>query len=211
MSAPPATGTTRTAEEHRVGRHGAAFGMWLFLVTELLFFGGLFLLYSVFRAKYPQEFHAAARAENTVLGSVNTVILITSSLSIALALSALKEGRKRLSACLQGVTLLFGSAFLVNKYFEWGEKIAHGMYPDSPVLLQKGKGETLFYSLYYVMTGLHGLHVLIGICVIAAMLWLTVRERITARDFVKLENTGLYWHFVDIVWIYLFPLFYLVT
>lgn len=192
-------------------RHGAAFGMWLFLITELLFFGGLFLLYSVFRAQYPQEFHAAAHTENTVLGLVNTVLLITSSLTIALSLSALKGGRKGLSVSFQGVTLLLGIAFLVNKYFEWGEKIAHGMYPDSPVLLQKGKGETLFYSLYYVMTGLHGLHVLIGIGVIAAMAYLTVREKITALDAVKLENTGLYWHFVDIVWIYLFPLFYLVT
>ncbi|MCC6346202.1 MAG: cytochrome c oxidase subunit 3, partial [Nitrospirales bacterium] len=183
MIPPPAPDTAHTAEEHRVGRHGAAFGMWLFLITELLFFGGLFLLYSVFRAHYPQEFHAAAREENTVLGAANTVILITSSLTIALALSALKEGKKRLSAFLQGVTLLCGSAFLVNKYFEWGAKIAHGVYPDSPVLLQRGKGEALFYGLYYVMTGLHGLHVLIGMCVIAAMLWFTIRERITAGDF----------------------------
>jgi cytochrome c oxidase subunit 3 len=190
---------------------GKKIGMWFFLFTELLFFGGMFLLYSVYRYKYPKEFHTAAMGENLLIGSVNTAILLTSSLSIALSISAIKRGNKNFSVLLQSVTILLGLVFLVNKYFEWTAKIFHGIYPNSPVLLQLGKGEILFYSLYYVMTGIHGLHVFIGTVVISFMAVFTLRERITRENFSKLENTGLYWHFVDIVWIYLFPLFYLIT
>ena len=197
--------------EHLDGRTGPKFGMWLFLITELIFFGGMFLLYSVFRSAYPREFHAASAEENLVLGAANTILLITSSLTMALSIVGIREGDKRKSSIFQGVTVLLGALFLINKYFEWGAKISQGMYPGSDVMLQTSKGETLFYSLYYVMTGLHGLHVLTGIGVILAMLYLTQRGTITSASFVKLENTGLYWHFVDIVWIYLFPLFYLIT
>ena len=102
-------------------------------------------------------------------------------------------------------------AFLVNKYFEWGAKIHHGIYPGSPELLSHSKGHILFYSLYYVMTGLHGFHVVAGIIVLLIMLCLTVKGIINSEDYVKLENSGLYWHLVDIIWIYLFPLFYLIT
>ena len=186
-------------------------GMWLFLVTELLFFGGLFLLYSVYRSMYMQAFHSAAMEENIVLGTANTIILITSSLTMALSIAAIRRGEKKMSSVFQVMTVLLGALFLVNKYFEWGAKISHGIYPGSPLMLQTDKGEVLFYSLYYVMTGIHGLHVIIGIGVILAMLLFTRREKITSESFVKLENTGLYWHFVDIVWIYLFPLFYLIT
>lgn len=186
-------------------------GMWLFLVTELLFFGGMFLLYSVFRSMYTQAFHSAAMEENLVLGTANTIILITSSLTMALSIAAIKKGDKNMSSVFQMLTILLGALFLVNKYFEWGAKISHGIYPGSPLMLQTDKGEVLFYSLYYVMTGIHGLHVIIGIGVIMVMLLFTQRGKITSGSFIKLENTGLYWHFVDIVWIYLFPLFYLIT
>ena len=189
----------------------AKYGIWFFLYTELLFFGGMFLLYSVYRSRYAQAFHAAAGQEDLVLGSVNTAILLTSSLFIALAISSLRRGNSRLSVLLQGATVLMGTAFLVIKYFEWSEKIVRGIYPDSPVLLNMGSGEVLFFGLYYTMTGIHGLHVLIGIAVISFMIYFTLTGSITQTDYVKLENTGLYWHFVDIVWIYLFPLFYLIT
>lgn len=190
---------------------GKKLGMWFFLFTEILFFGGMFLLYAVFRYKYSADFHTAAAGENLVIGSINTAILLTSSLSIALSISAVKRGNKNLSALLQIITIFFGVVFLINKYFEWSEKIFKGIYPDSPVLLQQSKGEILFFSLYYVMTGIHGLHVLIGIVVISFMAVFTLRGVITENEFSKLENTGLYWHFVDIVWIYLFPLYYLIT
>jgi cytochrome c oxidase subunit 3 len=163
------------------------------------------------RSKYPHDFHIAALEENLLIGSVNTVILITSSFTLALSISAIRKGKKLMSMWLQAGTILMGCIFLVNKYYEWSAKIGRGIYPDSPVLLQRNKGEILFYSLYYVMTGIHALHVFVGIGVIGVMLLFTRKDIINRESFVKLENTGLYWHFVDIVWIYLFPLFYLVT
>lgn len=186
-------------------------GMWFFLFTEILFFGGMFLLYSIYRYKYSQDFHSGAAEENIILGTVNTVILLTSSLMIALAIAAVKKGKNILSSQLQLATILMGVAFLVIKYFEWTAKIDMGIYPNSPVLLKLAKGEILFFGLYYVMTGLHGLHVLVGVVVISFMLYFTRRETINLENYARLENTGLYWHFVDIVWIYLYPLFYLVT
>ena len=196
---------------HRVDYVGAKMGMWIFLYTEVLLFGMLFLLYSIFRFKYSPEFHASAGELDVFLGTANTAILLTSSLTMALAIAPLRKGSKRLSMLCQIVTIALGMFFLVNKYLEWGVHIRHGIYPDSPQLAQMGRGKIIFFSLYYVMTGLHGLHVLVGVCVISGMLVFTARDVINRGDFVKLENTGLYWHFVDIVWIYLFPLFYLIT
>jgi len=197
--------------EARTGAAGAKLGMWLFLFTELLFFGGMFLLYAVYRSRYAAGFHAAAAEENTVVGACNTALLLTSSLAMALAVAALRRGRTRFSILAQAATILMGIGFLAVKYTEWMAKIGHGLYPDSPVLLQRSHGEVLFFGLYYVMTGIHGLHVLIGISLIAVTLALTARGAITAERATLLENTGLFWHFVDVVWIYLFPLFYLVT
>jgi len=190
---------------------GAKMGMWIFLLTEVLLFGGMFLLYSVYRYRFFQDFHAAASELNKVLGTLNTLVLLTSSLTIALAITAIRKNQKKLSIVLQGATVFFGLVFLVNKYFEWSEKFHHELYVGSPKLTELGHGQTLFYSLYYVMTGLHGVHVLIGVIVISFILVFTVRGTVHQTDFVKLENTGLYWHLVDIIWIYLFPLFYLVT
>jgi cytochrome c oxidase subunit 3 len=190
---------------------GKRIGMWMFLFTEFLFFGGMFLLYSVFRYRFALDFHHAATNENIVLGSLNTFILLTSSFTIALAISAVRKGRSGLSVSLQLATIVMGVAFLAIKYAEWSAKIALGLYPNSPVLLQKGPGEILFFGLYYVMTGIHALHVVVGIGVIACMVYFTRRKKITRQNPIRLENTGLYWHFVDIIWIYLFPLFYLIT
>ncbi len=199
------------AVRHRVDYTGAKMGMWIFLFTEVLFFGGLFLLYSTFRSKYQSDFHNAAGELDVFLGTANTIILLTSSLSMALSISMVRSGKKNASIMLQALTVALGLVFLVNKYVEWGAHISSGLYPDSTQLLQMSRGKIIFFSLYYVMTGLHGLHVLIGVFVISGTLFFTARQWITKTDFVKLENTGLYWHFVDIVWIYLFPLFYLIT
>jgi cytochrome c oxidase subunit 3 len=200
-----------STETGHIDYAGKKMGMWFFLFTEVLFFGGMFLLYSIFRYKYAQDFHSAAAEENIILGTINTVILLTSSFTIALSIAAVRKGEKVSSIILQLATILMGVAFLVIKYFEWTAKINVGIYPDSPVLLALSKGEILFFGLYYVMTGLHGLHVLIGVVVISFMLYFTRRETINRENYARLENTGLYWHFVDIVWIYLYPLFYLVT
>lgn len=189
----------------------AKMGMWMFLLTELLLFGGMFLLYSAYRTRYAAEFSAAGLVMEKGVGTANTLILLTSSLTMALSISSIRRAKIRRSAWLQLATIALGLVFLVNKYFEWKLKFLHGLYPDSPILLERGRGHILFYGLYFIMTGIHGLHVLIGICVIASLLAWTIKARLNEHRFVTLENTGLYWHFVDIVWIFLFPLFYLVA
>lgn len=190
---------------------GKKIGMWIFLYTELLFFGCMFLLYAIFRSQYAAEFHISAKEEDIVLGTINTFVLLTSSCFIAISIAAIRQGKKRVSMWLQFATILCAVIFLTIKYFEWNAKIVKGIYPNSDILLGMGNGEILFFGLYYVMTGIHGLHVLIGIIVIALMVYYTHKDVITVVEFAKLENTGLYWHFVDIVWIFLFPFFYLVT
>lgn len=189
----------------------AKLGMWLFILSELLLFGGMFILYSAYRYKNPVDFHHASRELEVLLGTLNTIILLTSSLSMAASISALQRGQRQLSMVLLSVTMALGLLFLADKGFEWGTKIAHGIYPNAPGLMARPKGEILFYGLYYVMTGLHGLHVLVGICVLFGMLVLIVKDRINQTRFVPLENAGLYWHLVDIIWIFLYPLFYLIT
>ncbi len=196
--------------EHR-DYTGAKLGMWLFLFTEILLFGGMFLLYSIYRTTYTADFHEAAKEMSVTIGAVNTVILLTSSLTMVLSISAIKQGAKARSLALQAATVILGSAFLVNKYFEWTEHIRHGYYPDSPELLAMSHGKVLYFGLYYVMTGIHGIHVLIGAGIICFTFILTMRGVVTDTDYIKLENTGLFWHLVDVIWIYLFPLFYLIT
>ena len=196
--------------EHR-DYTGAKLGMWLFLFTEILLFGGMFLLYSIYRDVNTADFHEAGKEMSVVIGAVNTIILLTSSLTMVLSIAAIKNNEKTRSILFQAITIILGAAFLVNKYFEWSDHIRHGFYPNSPELLRMGHGKILFFGLYYVMTGIHGLHVLIGISVIGFVLALTLRGKVSSADFIKLENTGLFWHLVDVIWIYLFPLFYLIT
>lgn len=190
---------------------GSRLGMWLFLFTELILFGGMFLVYSIYRFNYQQEFHLAAKELNTLFGALNTIILLTSSLTMALSITALQKNQKGLSIFLQLVTIVFAMAFMVNKFFEWSAKFHHGIFPGSETLLEKSNGEILFFGLYYIMTGLHGLHVIIGVILIGVMTYFTSKNRITSDNYVRLESAGLYWHLVDIIWIFLFPLFYLIT
>jgi cytochrome c oxidase subunit III len=183
--------------------------MWLFLFTEILLFGGLFILYSAYRARYPLEFHSGGRHLNIGIGVANTIILLTSSLMAALSITAIQKGDRKTSIISLAATIFLGVAFLTDKYVEWSAEIHHGLYPNSPVLAKHPQGEQIFFGLYYSMTGLHGLHVLAGIILLSIMLVLMIREKITSTDFNKLENAGLYWHLVDVIWIFLLPLFYL--
>jgi cytochrome c oxidase subunit III len=201
---------TTTAHVHR-DDVGSRMGMWLFLFTELILFGGMFLIYSVYRFQFPDAFHLAAKELNIVLGTFNTAVLLTSSMTMALSIVAIQRDQKTLSMVLQLITILLAIFFLVNKYFEWSVKFHHGIYPGSEELLSKDSGEILFFGLYYVMTGLHGVHVIVGIFLIAIMTRMTRKDIITKDSYVRLENAGLYWHLVDIIWIFLFPLFYLIT
>jgi cytochrome c oxidase subunit 3 len=171
----------------------------------------MFILYSVYRYKFPADFHLAAKELNTIVGTFNTAILLTSSLTMVLAITAIQRKQKSLSIFFQFITIVLALGFMVNKYFEWSAKFHHGIYPGSETLLSKPSGEIVFFGLYYVMTGLHGLHVIIGVVLIAVMMRFTSKEIITSDSYVKLESAGLYWHLVDIIWIFLFPLFYLIT
>ena len=198
---------------HQVHRDDEAskLGIWLFIFTELLFFGGLFVTYAVYRHANQEAFHLAAQELDVVVGTINTVILLVSSMTIAMATTAIQKKDKRTTLVLIGITLVLALVFLVNKYFEWSGKIEHGIWPGSPLLEELGRGDTLFFGLYFFMTGLHALHIIIGMVIIVVVLVRVSKNRITFDNFQLLENGGLYWHLVDLIWIFLFPLFYLIT
>lgn len=189
---------------------GAKLGMWLFLFTELLLFGGLFLLYAVYLKRYPQEFAAGGQQLNWILGGANTVILLTSSLFAAMSVSAIQRDERKRAVGLIGGTILCATGFMVIKYFEWSAKIGHGIYPGSQHLKAGTPGESVFFSLYYMTTGIHGLHVLIGGGLLSWIAWKVKSGGVNPGDYVLLENGALYWHLVDLIWIFIFPLYYLV-
>lgn len=197
--------------ENKEIRSDGRVGIWLFISTEVLLFGGLFLLYSMYRYKNPGDFHAASLELSRFYGTLNTCILITSSLFVALSIFFLKENKiKKAQLFLLG-TILMAFGFLIVKAFEWTEKFQHGLYPNAKVLLTRPKGEILYFGLYFMMTGLHAVHVIVGIGVLSVMLHWLRRGKVTAGHPILLENSGLYWHLVDIIWIFLFPLFYLIS
>ncbi|KAB0665988.1 cytochrome c oxidase subunit 3 family protein [Oryzomonas japonica] len=189
---------------------GAKLGMWLFLFTELLLFGGLFLLYSAYLSRYPHEFSAAGRQLNVVFGTINTVVLLTSSLLVAMAVTAVQRGERRRTLWLLGGTILCAAIFMAIKYVEWSTKILHGIYPNSPHLAAGPPGESVFFSLYFMSTGIHGLHVLIGATLLAWVGSKVKRGAVHGGDYILLENSALYWHLVDLIWIFIFPLYYLI-
>lgn len=190
----------------------AAFGMWVFLATEVLFFGGMLLAYAVYRGSFPEGFAEAGRHTKIVIGTVNTVILLTSSFTIAWAVHLAEKGRGRGVAVLLGVTALFGLVFLglkgVEYYQEWDEHLVPGLnfQMEGP----HARTMQLFYFLYFMLTGVHGLHVTVGIVIVAVMAVRAWKGAFTRAYYTPVELTGLYWHFVDLVWIFLYPLIYLV-
>jgi cytochrome c oxidase subunit 3 len=175
-------------------------GIWIFLGTEVMLFGALFTAYTFFRIQNPDLFHTEYLKLHRGLGAANTLVLITSSLAAALAVAGIRRGSYKLVKSCLAVTLALALAFLVIKYFEWTDEIAHGLLP----------GTNIFISLYFMMTGLHALHVLAGIAVLVTMLIWTQTGKISQTHTLPLELGGIYWHFVDLVWIYLFPLLYLI-
>jgi cytochrome c oxidase subunit 3 len=191
--------------------HAAKMGMWLFLFTEILLFGGLFLLYASYRTRFPEAFHEAGKNLDVFIGTLNTVVLITSSLTVAMSITALRRGSLKLCLWLLGFTIACAATFMVNKTIEWSAKFHHGIIPGSEHMAALPHGQSVFYGLYFAMTGLHGIHVIIGASVLAWVMLLIKKGKVTGEDYVVLENSGLYWHIVDLVWIYLFPLFYLIS
>lgn len=195
---------------HNRDPEASKMGMWLFLFTEILLFGGLFIVYFVYRSLNSDAFLNASYELDLVMGTINTIVLITSSFTIAMSITALQMGKVKLSLNLQWATLLFALVFLVIKYFEWGAKFEHGLFPGMEHYLTLRPGEKLFFFLYFFMTGLHGLHIIIGGIFIAVVMKKIKKREVTGERISLLENSGLYWHLVDLIWIYLFPLFYLI-
>lgn len=190
---------------------GARLGMWVFLCTEILLFGGLFIVYSVMRHNYAASFHGAAEHLDVIVGAINTIVLLVSSAAVAMSITAIQKNNVKFALQLVGITILCALIFMVNKYFEWGGKIHHGIYPGSDLMLELDRGYILFYSLYYFMTGLHALHILVGLTLLIIVYFKIKSGKINAQKFVFLENSALYWHLVDLIWIFLFPLLYLIT
>ena len=188
-------------------------GMWVFLVTEVLFFGGLFATYMVYRSQFPEAFAAASHELDVTLGTINTVVLITSSLTMALAVHAAQMGQRKLLMTFLILTMILGGVFLGIKSLEYYHKFTEHHVPgaDFHFLEQKyAQHAQIFFSLYFVMTGLHAIHMIIGIGIMLVMLWWSWNGTITEEYSSPIEISGLYWHFVDIVWIFLFPLLYLI-
>jgi cytochrome c oxidase subunit 3 len=203
---------TEHTEHAHYDPEASKIGMWLFIFTELLLFGGLFIIYSVYRYINPEAFHLAASELNTNVGAINTVLLLVSSMTIAMSTTTLQLKKKGATIGLLVITCIIGVVFLVNKYFEWGVKFEHGIWPGSEHLLNNfGQGEILFFGLYFVMTGLHALHIIIGLIFIFVAALRVQTGRVNENRASLLENAGLYWHLVDLIWIFLFPLFYLIT
>ena len=211
--------------EHHRDDEGTRLGFWLFLYTELFLFAAFFLVYAVYRSSHLEDFKLAAESLNTGIGMVNTIILLTSSLTMVLSLDALKKGSVKLAKTLLLVTIALGMAFLVIKGFEWSAKFEHHLFLQtargiaaghgSPLLTPGEEmlpvGQVLFFGLYFIMTGTHALHIIIGaIWMLIVFFWIS-KGSINQDNHGVLERCGLYWHLVDVIWIFLFPLYYLVA
>ena len=193
--------------------YAARLGMWLFLGTEVLLFAGLFLGYTVYRHFYHEAFHHCSRALNIRLGTINTIVLITSSLSVALAYAAVKAGNRKKALAMLAFTIVCAAGFLVIKYFEYKHKFHVGELPGKwfhAEELMQYPGANMYFTIYFLTTGLHAFHVIVGMTV---LLWVSkgiAKGKYNAGYFVPVELGALYWHLVDLVWIFLFPLLYLI-
>ena len=184
-------------------------GMWVFLVTEVMFFGGMFMAYLAYRVMYPEAWLAGSNHLNVPLGALNTAVLICSSLTMVLAVRAAQIGSRSGQIVNLILTILLGTVFLVVKYFEYKDKFVHHLVPGpnfDPALPQ---AQQLFFSLYFMLTGVHAAHMVVGIGIMTVILIMAWRGRFSPSYYTPVEVSGLYWHFVDIVWIFLFPLLYL--
>jgi cytochrome c oxidase subunit 3 len=226
-------------------RNAAALGMWWFLGTEIMFFGGMFCAYLIYRRWYFPEFAAASKSLSLPIGTFNTTVLICSSLTVVMAVRAAQLGNRKLQVRMLLLTLVFGLAFLGIKTKEWSDKYKEHHIPgmgfnalsgekgdlrefpgneqllaldklkNDPVKLRQREAEIqrhtqVFYSLYFALTGMHAIHMIVGVGIFITITWMARKGRFTPEYYTPLEIAGLYWHFVDIVWIYLFPLLYLI-
>ncbi len=196
--------------ETKLDTTGIRIGMWLFLYSEIILFGGLFVLYAAYFHMYPDNFVEGGKELNRVIGALNTVVLLISSFTVAASITAIQRKKKKQAIWLLLCSIFCGFVFLVNKYFEWGAKFHHDIFPNSDTLVDGPPGVNIFFGLYYTITGLHGIHVIIGMTLLAVSLLFVITGKVNSTRFAMLENSGLYWHLVDLIWIFVFPLFYLV-
>jgi cytochrome c oxidase subunit 3 len=189
----------------------ANFGMWVFLITEMMFFGGLFAGYIIYRTAYPAAFNIASHETEVLLGGTNTVVLICSSLTMALAVRSAQLTKTRQLAGFLTATILLGLIFMGIKGVEYYHKAEHHLVPGASFQFEgpHARGVELFMSFYFAMTGLHALHMVIGVGILGTLLLMALRGRFSAAYYTPVELSGLYWHFVDIIWIFLYPLLYL--
>ncbi len=199
-------------------KESSTFGMWLFLVTEIMFFGGLFCAYLIYRSTYYSAFVAGSQTMNIWLGATNTAVLICSSLSMALGVRCAQTNKIKMMAVLLLITIVFGFAFLGIKAVEYHEHWTHHQFPGPNFQFEGAEAEgvspqnvQIYFSLYWAMTGLHALHMIIGIGLVTWIVIAGWRGAYGPDYYSPVENVGLYWHFVDLVWIYLFPLLYLIS
>jgi cytochrome c oxidase subunit III len=236
MSTSQASGSTATMEHEahnpallhhfadaQQQKNAASLGMWLFLVTEIMFFGGMFCAYLIYRLEHFNAFAAGSQQLNIWMGGINTAVLIVSSVTVVLAVKAAEVGKRKLLTGYLVVTVLLGLTFLVIKGFEYKEKFEKHHVPgptfnftekfddNGKQIPVNSKEAELFFSLYFVMTGMHALHMIIGCGLFGTLAVLAWKGHYTANYFTPIENAGLYWHLVDIIWIYLFPLLYLIS
>lgn len=213
-------------------REAGTIGMWVFLVTEMMFFGGMFLAYTLYRSRYPQAFASASNHLDITLGTINTAVLILSSFTMALAVYCTQVGKRQLQSICLALTIVLGLSFLGIKAVEYHDKYVDSLIPGQlipgrpfhPQVAAPGDTDEhkvhllpgasiqnveMFYWIYFAMTGMHALHMIIGVCLLSVLLYQSLKGRFSPEYHSPVEISGLYWHFVDIVWIYLFPLLYL--
>ena len=199
-------------DDYEQQQQATTLGMWGFLATEVLFFGGMFVGYTVYRLLYHAPFGEASRHLDVVLGAVNTGVLLCSSLTMALGVHEAQEGNRRMVMLFLAITAALGMIFLGIKFFEYYQKFEEHLIPG-PHFMWNGadaRHASLFFIFYFIMTGMHALHMVIGIGLMAILVFLTWRGKFSSVYYAPIELGGLYWHFVDIVWVFLFPLLYLV-
>lgn len=196
-------------------REASELGMWLFLVTEFMFFGGFLLGYLTYRYWYPDEFIRGSQSMNVVLGTINTAVLLTSSFTMALAVHAVHEANRRRLTGMLIATMTLGGVFLAIKAYEYHHKYAEHLIPFGGLRFAPEGGASpglkAFYNLYFLLTGLHAFHMVIGLGILGTLVIMSQRGKLLNPHSMIVHNAGLYWHFVDLVWVYLFPFFYLIA
>ena len=195
-------------------KDASTLGMWIFLITEVMFFGGMFAAYTIYRSTYPTVFAIASSSLNVTIGAINTCVLLLSSFTMVMAVRAGQLGHRKLIVFFLILTLFFGCIFLGVKAYEWTEKYQEHHMPGQIAFHLEGTDlqgpAKLFFSLYFAMTGLHALHMVVGVGILSFLIWETRRGTYSAEYYTPIDISGLYWHFVDVIWIFLFPLLYLI-